>query len=134
QTEPDEAGGGGCPVQEAEELLHLPSQVRMDRKVMPRSKCLRNSTVKNSTGSRNSVVPAAIAGQSRPPSPMMVGMNGGEVCAVPLVSSSANAYSFHAKIRQKIAVVAMPVAACGSTTLRKACQRVAPATIGAPDD
>src|SRR2546426_10327129 len=100
------------------------AHLRIAPKVTPRSRCLRSSTVKNSTGSRNSVVPAAIAGQSRPPSPMMVGMNGGEVCAVPLVSSSAKAYSFHAKIRQKIAVVAMPVAACGSTTLMKACQRV----------
>jgi len=52
------------------------------------------------------VAPAATAGQSKPPSPMMVGMNGGAVCAVPEVSSSAKAYSFHAKIRQKIAVEA----------------------------
>jgi hypothetical protein len=96
-------------------LVHL----RMAPKVIPRSRCLRKSTVNTSTGSRNSVVPAAIAGQSSPPSPMMVGMKGGEVCAVPLVSSSAKAYSFQAKIRQKIAVVAMPVAACGSTTLMK---------------
>ncbi len=49
--------------------------------------------------------------------PMIVGMNGGAVCAVPEVSSTAKAYSFQAKIRQKIAVEAMPVAACGSTTL-----------------
>ena len=48
---------------------------------------------------------------------MMVGMKGGAVCAVPEVSSTANAYSFQAKIRQKIAVEAMPVAAWGSTTL-----------------
>ncbi len=59
----------------------------------------------------------ATAGQSSPPMPMMVGMKGGAVCAVPLVSSTAKAYSFQAKIRQKIAVDAMPVAACGSTTL-----------------
>ena len=69
-------------------------------------------------------MPAATAGQSWPPSPMMIGMNGGAVCASPLVSSTANAYSFQAKIRQKIAVATMPVVACGSTTLRKACSRV----------
>ena len=40
------------------------------------------------------------------------------------VSSTAKAYSFQAKIRQKIAVAAMPVVACGSTTLQKACSRV----------
>ena len=68
-------------------------------------------------GNRNSVAPAATAGQSLPPVPMMVGMNGGAVWAVPEVSSAAKAYSFQAKIRQKIAVEAMPVAACGSTTL-----------------
>jgi hypothetical protein len=55
---------------------------------------------------------------------MMNGMNGGMVCALPLVSSSAKAYSFHEKIRQKIAVAAMPVTACGNTTLRNACSRV----------
>src|SRR5207253_11359128 len=116
----DQSDGRTLPRRASEEALHL----RIAPKVMPRSRCLRNSTVKNSTGNRNGVVPAAIAGQSRPPSPMMVGMNGGEVCAVPLVSSSAKAYSFQAKMRQKIAVVAIPVAACGSTTFRKACQRV----------
>ena len=46
----------------------------------------------------------------------MVGMKGGAVWAVPEVSSTAKAYSFQAKIRQKIAVEAMPVAACGNTT------------------
>ena len=63
------------------------------------------------------VAPAATAGQSCPPTPMIVGMKGGAVCAVPEVSRTAKAYSFHEKIRQKIAVEAMPVAACGSTTL-----------------
>ena len=48
---------------------------------------------------------------------MMIGMKGGAVCALPLVSKSAKAYSFQEKIRQKMAVAAMPVAACGSTTL-----------------
>ena len=56
------------------------------------------------TGSKKMVAPAAIAGQSRPPTPIMVGMKGGAVCAVPEVNRTANAYSFHAKIKQKIAV------------------------------
>ena len=65
------------------------------------------------------MAPAATAGQSSPPTPMIVGMKGGAVWAVPEVSSTAKAYSFQAKIRQKIAVEAMPVAACGSTTLHE---------------
>ena len=69
------------------------------------------------------MVPAATAGQSRPPSPMIVGMKGGAVWALPEVSSTAKAYSFQAKIMQKIAVAAMPVVACGSTTRTKACSR-----------
>src|SRR5436190_10683584 len=122
QAGADQRGGDMLPGRAAEKAADV--HLRIAPKVTPRSRCLRSSTVNTSTGSTNSVVPAAMAGQSRPPSPMMVGMKGGEVCAVPLVSSSAKAYSFQAKIRQKIAVVAMPVAACGSTTLRKACQRV----------
>ena len=55
---------------------------------------------------------------------MIVGMKGGAVWALPEVSSTAKAYSFQAKIRQKIAVEAMPVAACGSTTFRNAWKRV----------
>ena len=82
------------------------------------------STVKTRIGIRNKVVPPPTAGQSMPPSPMMVGMNGGAVWAVPEVRSTAKAYSFQAKIRQKIAVAAMPVIAWGSTTLRNACSRV----------
>ena len=54
---------------------------------------------------------------------MMKGMKGGIVWASPLVSNTAKAYSFQAKIKQKIAVAAIPVVACGSTTLRKACSR-----------
>src|SRR5436190_21055381 len=50
-------------------------------KVMPRSRFFRSSTVKTRMGTRNSVVAAATAGQSWPPSPMMKGMNGGMVCA-----------------------------------------------------
>ena len=69
------------------------------------------------TGTRNRLAPAATAGQSLPATPMMVGMKGGAVCAVPEVSKTAKAYSFQAKIRQKMAVEAIPVAACGSTTL-----------------
>ena len=55
---------------------------------------------------------------------MMMGIKGGAVCASPEVSKTAKAYSFQAKIRQKMAVATMPVTACGSTTLRKACKRV----------
>ena len=91
---------------------------------MPRSRCLRSSTVKQTIGIRKTVVAAATAGQSWPPSPMMKGMKGGIVWASPLVSSTAKAYSFQAKIMQKIAVAAMPVVACGSTTLKKACSRL----------
>src|SRR5260221_6580893 len=89
-------------------------------KVMPRSKCLRNSTVNTTIGTRNSVVPAATAGQSCPPSPMMIGMKGGAVCALPEVRSTAKAYSFQAKIRQKMALASIPVVACGSTTFTNA--------------
>jgi len=64
--------------------------------------------------------PAATAGQSWPPSPMIKGMKGGIVCASPLVSRTAKAYSFQAKIKQKIAVAAIPVVACGRTTLKNA--------------
>src|ERR1700755_1787529 len=77
-----------------------------------------------SEGDAAQQVATATAGQSWPPSPMMKGMNGGMVCASPLVSRTAKAYSFQAKIRQKIAVAAMPVVACGSTTLKNACRRV----------
>src|SRR4051794_37691828 len=101
-------------------LAHL----RTAPKVMPLRRCRRSSTVNTRIGTRNSVVPAPTAGQSMPPSPMIVGMNGGAVWAVPEVSSTAKAYSFQAKIRQKIAVAAIPVAACGSTTRRNACSRV----------
>jgi hypothetical protein len=55
---------------------------------------------------------------------MMIGIKGGAVCASPEVRSTAKAYSFHAKIRQKMAVAAMPVVACGSTTFQKAWNRV----------
>ena len=74
-------------------------------------------TVNTITGTRKIVAPAATAGQSLPFTPMMLGMKGGAVCAVPEVRSTAKAYSFHAKIRQKIVVEAIPVAACGRTTL-----------------
>src|SRR6266550_1747492 len=104
--------------------LHVHIHLRSAPNVIPRSRCLRNSTVNTRIGSRNSVEPAATAGQSCPPSPMMIGMKGGAVCASPEVSSTANAYSFHAKMRQKIAVATMPVVACGSTTLKNACSRV----------
>src|SRR5215475_11604013 len=100
------------------------THLRTAPKVMPRNRCLRNNTVNRTIGTTNSVVAAATAGQSCPPSPMMKGMNGGMVCASPLVRRTAKAYSFQEKIRQKIAVAAIPVTACGSTTLRSACSRV----------
>src|SRR5579864_3140761 len=98
--------------------------LRTAPKVMPRRRWRRSRMVKQRIGMKNSVVAAATAGQSCPPSPMMKGMKGGIVCASPLVSRTAKAYSFHEKIRQKIAVAAIPVTACGSTTLRRACSRV----------
>src|ERR1700730_475492 len=104
--------------------LLVGAHLRSAPNVIPRSRCLRKSTVKTRIGNRNSVEPAATAGQSCPPSPMMIGMNGGAVCASPEVNSTANAYSFHAKMRQKIAVATMPVVACGSTTLKNACSLV----------
>src|SRR5262249_49185112 len=102
----------------------LPHHLRTAPKVIPRRRCLRSRTVKTRIGIRKRVVPALTAGQSWPPSPMMIGMKGGAVCASPEVSSTAKAYSFQAKIMQKIAVAAMPVVACGSTTLKKACSRL----------
>src|SRR5689334_15486079 len=48
-------------------------------KVMPWRRCLRSRIVKTQIGIRNNVVPAATAGQSCPPSPMMNGMKGGIV-------------------------------------------------------
>ena len=72
------------------------------------------------TGTRKSVAPAATAGQSFPLTPIIVGMNGGAVCASPDVKSTAKAYSFQAKIKQKIAVEAIPVIAWGNTTFMNA--------------
>src|SRR5213593_1658570 len=91
--------------------MSLRAHFRKAPKVMPRRRCRRSNTVKTTIGIRNKVVPAATAGQSCPPSPMMMGMNGGAVCACPEVKRTAKAYSFQAKIRQKIAVAAMPVVA-----------------------
>src|ERR1700722_5941877 len=104
--------------------LDLHRHRRTAPNVMPRNRCFLSAIVKIMIGSRKRVVPAATAGQFCPPSPMMKGMKGGIVCASELVSKRLNAYSFHEKIRQKIAVAAMPVAACGSTTFRNACSRV----------
>src|SRR6266852_9015936 len=94
--------------------------LRTAPKVMPRNKWRRSRMVKHRIGMKNIVVAAATAGQSWPPSPMINGMKGGIVCASPLVSRTAKAYSFQAKIRQKIAVSAIPVVACGRTTLKNA--------------
>src|SRR5690242_21224166 len=60
------------------------AHLRTAPKVMPRKRCLRNSTVNRTIGTTNNVVAAATAGQSCPPSPMMKGMKGGMVCASPL--------------------------------------------------
>ena len=89
-------------------------------KVIPLKRCFLKIIVKIITGNKNKVVPAPIAGQSKPPSPIIVGINGGAVCALNWVSKTANAYSFHEKIIQKIAVAAIPVIACGRTTLKNA--------------
>src|SRR5712664_221990 len=94
--------------------------LRTAPKVMPRNKWRRSRMVKHRIGTKNNVVAAATAGQSWPPSPMMNGMKGGIVWASPLVSRTAKAYSFQAKIKPKIAVAAMPVVACGRTTLQNA--------------
>src|SRR5256885_15061354 len=99
-------------------------------KVIPRNRFLRKSTVNPRMGTRKSVVAAATAGQSWPPSPMMKGMKGGVVCACPDVRSTAKAYSFQAKMRQKMAVATNPGVACGRRNLRKACRRVYAATDG----
>src|SRR6202035_1948830 len=111
--------------------VRIETHLRTAPKVMPRSRCLRKSTVNTTIGTRKKVVPAATAGQSCPPSPIMIGMKGGAVCALPEVRSTAKAYSFQAKIRQKIAVAAIPVVACGNTTLTKAWKRVYPSIIAA---
>src|SRR5262249_31364173 len=105
----DQAHGDGFPRSPAEPARHAhrcgcrAAHLRMAPKVIPRNRCLRSRMVNSPTGMTNKVVAAATAGQSWPPSPMMKGMNGGMVCASPLVSSTAKAYSFHEKIRQKIA-------------------------------
>src|SRR5258705_11947316 len=93
--------------------------LRTAPKVMPRNRWRRKRMVKQRIGMKNNVVAAATAGQSWPPSPMINGMKGGIVCASPLVSGTAKADWFQAKIRQKIEVGAMPVVACGRTTLKK---------------
>src|SRR5213592_50935 len=131
---PDQGHRAGLPGSATEPTRHAAldnalgdprtAHLRTAPKVMPRNRCLRNNTVNRTIGTTNSVVAAATAGQSCPPSPMMKGMKGGMVCASPLVSRTAKAYSFHEKIRQKIAVAAIPVTACGSTTLRRAWSRV----------
>src|ERR1700757_1244152 len=75
------------------------THLRTAPKVIPRNRWRRSRMVNSRIGRKNNVVAAATAGQSWPPSPMMKGMKGGMVCASPLVSRTANAYSFQAKIR-----------------------------------
>ena len=65
------------------------AHLRTAPNVIPRNKCLRSKMVKIMTGIRNIVAPAATAGQSLPPTPMIVGMNGGAVWALPEVSNTA---------------------------------------------
>src|SRR5689334_3723761 len=72
--------------------------------VTPRNRCLRSRNVNTATGSRNKTVPAAIAVQSVIPEPSCEGMNGGAVCARRFVIINANAYSFHAVMKQNTAV------------------------------
>src|SRR5262245_12738784 len=113
----DQAHGNGFPRSPSEPARHANRSVcravhlRIAPKVIPRKRCLRKRIVNSTIGMTNRVVAAATAGQSWPPSPMMKGMKGGMVCASPLVISTAKAYSFHEKIRQKIAVAAIPVTA-----------------------
>ncbi len=80
--------------------------------------------MKIATGNRKRKVPAAITVQSGRPEPTWLGMKGGAVCARRLVMISAKAYSFHAVMKQKTAVAAMPVAASGMTILKNASMRV----------
>ena len=46
--------------------------------VIPLNRCFLNKTVNTITGIKNNVVPAPIAGQSIPPSPMIVGIKGAQ--------------------------------------------------------
>src|SRR5205085_11585856 len=94
-TQPDNDGRDTFPGTAAKNAPRIVSvaarlfrHLRTAPKVMPRSRCLRSSTVKHTMGMMNNVVPAATAGQSCPPSPMMNGMNGGMVWATPLVNST----------------------------------------------
>ena len=61
-------------------------------KVIPLKRCFLRTTVNIITGIKNNVVPAPIADQSCPPSPIIVGINGGAVCALNCVSNTAKAY------------------------------------------
>ena len=45
--------------------------------MIPLKRCFLKTTVKIITGTKNITVPAAMAGQSNPPSPIMVGIKGG---------------------------------------------------------
>ena len=67
--------------------------------------------VKTATGSRNMNVPAAICPHSTPDVPILLANEGGAVRALRVVITNEKANSFHAVIRQKTAVAAMPVTA-----------------------
>lgn len=79
--------------------------------VTPRNRCPRIRKVKIATGKRNTKVAAAIFPQSMPLDPIALVIEGGAVTALPptSVNTSAKANSFHAVIRQKTAVAAIPV-------------------------
>src|SRR5256712_8427871 len=112
--------GGGDPLHESSPQPARPPpiplergrvQLRTDPQVMPRRRFLRSSTVNTRIGTRNGVVAAATAGQSWPPSPRMIGMNGGAVCAWPGGRSGPKAVSFQAKLRLTIGAAPTPVVA-----------------------
>jgi len=63
--------------------------------------------------------PAATAGQSCPPSPMMKGIERRHGLGVAGGEQHRERVFVPGKDQQKIAVAAMPVVACGSTTLKK---------------
>ena len=90
--------------------------------VTPRNKCFLMRKVNIATGSKKINVAAAICPQSIPPEATALGIEGGAVTAAPpdSVNTRAKTNSFHAVIKQKTLVAAIPVVACGKTTFRKA--------------
>lgn len=62
-------------------------QFRTAPKGIPRRRCLRRRIVKAIAGTQKLLVSAADAGQSRPPAPMVLGIKGGAVRALPKVGT-----------------------------------------------